>query len=47
MDKLMAPVEAPLQRTFVLDDVALMAEGSVKVVEKGAVHPLASVIVTE
>ena len=43
----MAPVEAPWQRTLVLDEVALIAAGSVKVVENEAVHALASVIVTE
>ena len=32
MDKLMAPVEAPLQRTLVFDEVALIAKGSFMVI---------------
>ena len=43
----MAPVEAPLQLTLVLEDVAEIAEDWVRVVEKFPVHPLPSVITTE
>ena len=41
------PLEFPKQATLLTEEDSCNALGSVKVVEKGAAHPLASVIVTE
>ena len=43
----MAPVEAPLQLTLVLEEVAVIAADCVIEVAKFPVHPLPSVITTE
>ena len=47
MLKSIAPVEAPLQSISVFEEEAVITAGSVRVVLKEAVHPFASVIVTE
>jgi len=47
MLKSIAPVEAPLQRMLVLENVAARAVGSINKVLNVAVHPVASVTVTE
>ena len=43
----MAPVESPLQRMLLFENVAVRAAGSLNEVLKIAGHPLASVTVTE